>query len=216
MVNPPQGGQYPQFPSYPQGPAGPIAAAQPARPPAVQRAVSLTYAGAALALVTDIVNSLTAHNISFFASSSSSPGTATVHSASPVVAGIIAGVIAAGLWLWMAWKTGAGRGWARVLSTVFFGFMCVGLIGGLIGLAGGAVLGFVLTLAEWGVGLAAVICLWKRESSEFFEFAKQAKLAGAYGGAYAGYQPYGQQPPYGQPGYGQQPYGQEFRPPQNG
>ncbi len=191
----------------------------------------------------DIVNSLTAHNISFFAYSSTSPGTATVHSASPVAAGIIAGVIAAGLWLWMAWKTGAGRGWARVLSTVFFGFMCVGLLGGLIGLAGGAVLAFVFTLAEWGVGLAAVIYLWKRESSEFFEFAKQAKLAGAYGGAYAGYQPYGQQPQYGQPGYGyqpygyqpqygqpgygqqpqygqpgygQQPYGQEFRPPQNG
>ena len=215
MANPPQGGQYPQLPSYPQGPVGPVATAQPARPPAMQRAVSLTYAGAAVGLVTEIVNSLMTHNISFYAYSSTS-NTTNVHSTSSVVGGIIGGLIVAGLWLWMAWKTGAGRSWARVLSTVFFGFMCLGLIGGIIGLAGGAVLAFVCTLAEWGVGLGALIHLWKRESSEFFAFAKQAKLAGAYGGVYAGYQPYGQQPQYGQPGYGQQPYGQEFPPPRNG
>ena len=42
---------------------------------------------------------------------------------------------------------------------------------------------FVLTLVEWGVGLAALIYLWKRESSEFFGLAKQARLARAYGAA---------------------------------
>jgi hypothetical protein len=40
----------------------------------------------------------------------------------PLVGGIAGGIIDGLLWLWMAWKTGAGRGWARVLSTVFFGF----------------------------------------------------------------------------------------------
>jgi hypothetical protein len=221
MANPPHGGQDPQLPSYPQGPVGPVATAQPARPPAMQRAVSLTYAGAALGLVAEIVSSLTTHNMSFYAYNSTS-GTTHVHSASSIVAGIIGGLIVAGLWLWMAWKTGAGRSWARVLSSVFFGFMCLGLIGGLVGLAGGTVLAFVFTLAEWGVGLAAIIYLWKRESNEFFASAKQAKLAGAYGGAYAGYQPYGQQPQYGQPGYGQPGYGQQSSgqepppPPRNG
>lgn len=198
MANPPQGGQDPQLPSYPQGPVGPLATARPARPPAMQRAVYLTYAGAGLGLVSEIVSGLSTHNMTFYAYSSTPNGT-DVHSTSSVVAGIIGGLVVAGLWLWMAWKTGAGRNWARVLSSVFFGFMCLGLIGGLVGLAGGAVLAFVFTLAEWAVGLAAIIHLWRRESSQFFAFAKQASLAGAQSGAYAGYQPYGQPPQYGQP-----------------
>jgi hypothetical protein len=181
------------------------------RPTAMGRAVSLMYAGAAVAVVNGIVDGLTTHNVTFYTFSSTSPNTATVHSASSLVAGIITGIIFGGLWLWMAWKTGAGRNWARVLSSVFFGFACLQLIGGMTSLAtSGTILAFIVILAGWGVGLAALIQLWQRESSEFFAFAKRAKLAGAYGAAYSGYQPpgYGQPPQYGQPGYGQPGYGQ--------
>ena len=75
------------------------------------------------------------------------------------------------------------------------------------------VLAFILTLIEWGVGLAALIQLWKRQSTEFFLSTRSARLA--FGAAYSGYQPagYGQPPQYGQPtGYGQSPqYGQSLQ-----
>jgi hypothetical protein len=173
------------------------------------------YAGAAVGVVYGIVASLTTHNAMLYTYSSSS-NTTTVHDASSLAAGIFEGVVLGVLWLWMAWKTGAGRNWARVLSSVFFGFACLQLIGGLASLpgSGGTVLAFIVLLVEWGAGLAALIQLWQRESSEFFAFAKQAKLAGAYGAAYPGYQPPGYQPPgYGQPQHDQpSPYDQEPRP----
>jgi hypothetical protein len=206
MANSPSGWQYPQPPGYPQGPMAPGSVALPPRPAALRRAVSLMYAGAAVAIATGIVDGLTTHNVTFYVYKSTSPNTATVHDASSLVSGLISGIIAAGLWLWMAWKTGAGRNWARVLSTVFFGFACLQLIGGIAGAAGPdhTVLAFVFLLAEWAVGLTALIAVWKRESSDFFAFAKQARLARAYGTAYPGYQPpgYGPPPQYGPPQYG--------------
>ena len=63
----------------------------------------------------------------FYAYSSTQSGT-TVHQANSLASGIAVGVIQCLLWLWMAWKTKSGRNWARVLSSLFFGFMCLGLL----------------------------------------------------------------------------------------
>jgi hypothetical protein len=65
------------------------------------------------------------------------------------------------------------------MSSVFFGLVCLQFIGGIASLAGSGdtALAFIVILVEWGVGLAALIQLWQRESSEFFAFAKHAKLA---------------------------------------
>ena len=41
---------------------------------------------------------------------------------------VIGGLIAIGLWLWMAWANGRGRGWARVLSAVLFGINTLTLV----------------------------------------------------------------------------------------
>jgi hypothetical protein len=75
----------------------------------------------------------------------------------------------------------------------------------------------ITSLVEVSIGLAAIIFLYQRESSQFFEFAKQAA---AYGGVYPQYQMpgYGQVPGYGQPPqYGQQaqygPPPQQYGPP---
>ena len=112
-----------------------------------------------------------------------------------------------------------------MLSTVFFGIFCVALLVGLIGAVAhsDAILVFLITLVEWGLGLAAIISLWRPESTQFFALAQQAKLTNAYVPPYPsvpypgpqapGYPP---QPQYGQPPqYGGQPpqYGQ---PPQGG
>ena len=109
MSDSPQGWQYPQMPTYPQGPVTPGAVAAPPRPPAMQRAVQLMYAGAALALITGIVAGLTTRNAMFTFSSGSS--TTTVHNSGALIGGIVGGIIDGLLWLWMAWKTGpAGAG----------------------------------------------------------------------------------------------------------
>jgi hypothetical protein len=136
------------------------------------------YAGAAFGVVDAIVGSVVTHNVAFYTYQSTSSGTDTVHSANPLVAGIVAAVIVTGLWLWMAWKTGAGRSWARVLSTVFFGFACLRLLSTVLaaGGSGGKVLALVVTLIDWSIALAALIQLWQRESSDFFVQAKQARL----------------------------------------
>lgn len=208
MANYPPGWQYPQPPAYPPGQPGPGPLARPA---SMRRAVFLIYAGAAVAMANGLVDGLVTHNVMVYTYRSTSSGTTTVHQGSSAAAGIIFGIIAAGLWLWMAWKTGAGRSWARVLSTVFFGLTSLqflGSIGTLMG-SGSKAVDLIVGLAGWGIGLAALILLWQRESSQFFMYAKQAKLAAAYNAANAGYPSYG----YGQPGYGQWPqYGQPAPP----
>jgi hypothetical protein len=201
-------GPYPQPAPYGPGPLAP-----PAPPGTVRRATSLMLAGAALSVVYGVVAGLTSHSTTFYSYSSTPSGT-TVHQANFLVSGIIGGIVQCLLWLWMAWKTKAGRNWARVLSSVFFGFMCLGL---LVAIATGvshasAVPALLVTLIEWGAGLAALLQLWRPESSQFFAAAQQAKLAarfsaqypgGTYPGSQApGYPPspqYGQPPPYGQP-----------------
>ena len=176
----------------PQGPAAPGSMARPVRPAAMRRAMSLMYAGAVVGVVLGITS------IGTSSSTSISDSTGTVHyTSAPVfhplaftslVPGIIGGSIVAGLWLWMAWKTGAGRNWARVLSSVLFGFACLQLIWSIALLArpGDEVPLFITSLVEWGVGLAALIQLRQRESSEFFALAKQAKPTNGYGAAYSG------------------------------
>ena len=165
-----------------------------------------------------MVDGLTAHSSVFYTYSTTQSGT-TVHQASFLVGGIVSGIIECLLWLWMAWKIKSGRRWARVLSSVFFGFMCLTLLGAVVNASshGDAVFSLLVVLAEWGVGLAALIKLYRPESSQFFAAARQAKLATAFsrsypaaanpGGPVAGYPPppqYAQPPQYGQPAqYGQ-------------
>jgi hypothetical protein len=214
MADSQQGWQYPQLPTYPQGPVAPGSMAQPTRPAAMRWAVSLMCVGAVLSLAYGLVDGIIAHSATLASST-----TASTYSAGLVAGAIIEGLVQVVLWLWMAWKTGTGRGWARVLSTVFFGFLCVQFIVSLAVMVNGKGTGapavFMVILVEWGVGLAALIQLWQRGSSEFFALAKRTRLASAYGAAYYGYQPlgYSQAPQYGQPQYDESsPHNQEPQP----
>ena len=128
----------------------------PAPPRAVNRAVRLMWAGAALAVLYGVVDGLTRHLR---------------------VGGILPGVVAGLLWLWMAWKNNAGRNWARVLSSVFFGTTIPGLLGSVADRRWAPAL--LVFLIECGVGLAAVILLWRPQSSQFFAAARQARLTAA-------------------------------------
>lgn len=220
------GPQYPPPPMYNPYSPGPMP--KPERPPAMRRAMLFMYAGAGVSVIAGFVTGLSLRSfITSVVNNSSTPSNPAVLQDIGnllVVAGIVVGIIDGGVWLWMAWKTGAGRNWARTLSTVFFALACLDLVGGLFNLVGahsattanGTTItlstGFIMTdvitsLVQVGIGLAAIILLYQRDSSQFFEFAKQAA---AYGGAYPPY------PPYPPPGYGQPAqYGQPPQDPQS-
>ena len=72
--------------------------------------------------------------------------------------------------------------------------------------ANSLVSGIVVRAIQWGVGLAALIKLWRPESSQFFAAARQAKFATAFSPSYPGAPNPGAQAPgypptqqYGQP-----------------
>jgi hypothetical protein len=175
MTDYPSGWRHAQPPRYPHGPVVPGPAAQPPWPAPMRHAVFLMYAGAAAGLATGVVRGLTMNLATSIVLTS--PTTGTTHPATSLPAGIVEGAVVGGLWLWMARKTGAGRNWARVLSSVFFGFASLQLIGAIEAAArpGSSVAALVVFLAEWAVGLAAVTQLWHRESSQFFTLARQPR-----------------------------------------
>ncbi len=85
---------------------------------------------------------------------------------------IAGGLIGAALWLWMAQSCRAGKSWARVVSTVFFGIDTLSVLVGATAVQGGGlsrIYGFVV----WAIGLTAVILLWQRASSEYFRAARR-------------------------------------------
>jgi hypothetical protein len=171
----PQPGQFPAYPQYP-GQAG-----MPAKPPvpnSVQNAFRLMLGGAAVALINGIV-----------ALASTSKVRDTVRSQHPeftstqvdnavrvgVAAAVIGVLIGIGLWLWMAFAIRAGKNWARITGTVFFGISCLTLLGTLVasstsafGTAKASGFGVALTVISWLIGLAVVVLVWNKESSPYF------------------------------------------------
>jgi hypothetical protein len=159
------------------------------------------WVGTGLSVLYSIVNGLITNDLFTVQTTN----TATYHGA--YVGGVVfEALLQVGLWLWMLWKVRAGRSWARVLSTVFFGLTCLQT---LVVLLTGPVAAKLLITAYFIVALAALIELYQRASSEFFS---AATLAGnSFDPSYmqVGYgQPWQGPPGYGQPGYGPPGYGQ--------
>jgi hypothetical protein len=164
------------------------------------------YAGAALTVVSSVIAFIT-ERVAVGTPASGHLLVSTVGGAS-----VIGTAFPVLLWLWMAWKTQAGRAWSRVLSTIFFNFMSLGVVISIVSAAtttganaiSGASLYF--TIAEWGVGLTAIILLWARESGDYFAAARLARAMADYPPP-PGYGPPGYPPPpgYAPPGYWQPP-----------
>lgn len=148
--------------------SGPVSA-----PQSVNRAARVMYVGVAASLVGIVIDLLLRHSIRTAIAQHSSKMTAagvndTYHAELVVL--VVFGVIGAGLWFWMARSCLAGKSWARVTSTVFFGIDTVSvLIGAAAAQSGGAtrIYGFVV----WVIGLIAIIFLWQRPSSDYFRGA---------------------------------------------
>lgn len=143
-------------------------------PKSVIGAVRLMYAGAAMNAIslTVALASIGALRTTIEKDSpglASSQVNANVHMF--IVTTIIGNLIGFGLWIWMAFMNRAGKDWARITGTVFFG---IDIVGGLVF--------FLIEATGWEttwsrgitiiiclIGLRAVILLWRKESTAFFK-----------------------------------------------
>jgi hypothetical protein len=135
-------------------------------PASMVNAVRLMYAGASIAVVFGVTMALTTHSRTFHIGDP----TSSAYKAGYLVGGTITGLIAGGLWLWMAWGNKRGRSWARMLSTAFFGMLTLYAAVGLVALP---VAPKVVVILEWAGGLAAIVFLWQRESSHYYRAVSQ-------------------------------------------
>jgi hypothetical protein len=156
---------YQPYPSGSQMPEQP----RPAAPAAVLMAVRLMYVGAGLSVVQLIVGLLSIGSLKA-AILRDHPGYTTAQlndaKASLLAAAVLFGVVAVGLWVWMARANGAGKGWARIVASVLF---VLGTID-LVGTAGQAhaVASLAFGVLVWVAGVGAIILLWRGDSRRYF------------------------------------------------
>jgi hypothetical protein len=157
--------QYPGDAAQSREPSSPASA-----PQSVLRAVKVMYVGLAVSLIGIIVD-MTTLSATRSAILNRNPGyTPTqLNNAEHLQIGlfIAGGLIGAALWLWMAQSCRAGKGWARVVSTVFFGIDTLSVLVGTAAVQGGG-LSRIYGILVWVIGLIAIILLWQRSSSDYF------------------------------------------------
>jgi hypothetical protein len=154
---------------YPSGGNQPVSQQRGPAPQSVLNAVKLMYVGAAITTISFIV-SLATIGSTKSAIRKADP-TYTTHQVNQlatfiIVVAIVSGLLGIALWLWMARKTGEGRGWARILSTVLFALSTLDMLGVLREPKTFTVIFPILT---WLVGLGAIVLLWQSASSAFFK-----------------------------------------------
>lgn len=89
---------------------------------------------------------------------------------------VVIGVIGALVWLWIAWKNGQGRAWARTVATVLGGLNIVfTLLSFASGQTESAVL--LLSLVNLVLAIAILVLLWRKESTSFFDAASNRHTA---------------------------------------
>jgi hypothetical protein len=169
--------------SFPQTPTDVVAGqagAGPGRlipPQSMINAVKLMYVGAALAGASIVAALATTPALK--AAIRQQHPFATQGELGAVITGTLAVTIAGalisiGLWLAVARRTRRGRPGARVMSMIFFGLDCLTVAKTF---AHGLVTGptWIISVAEWGVGLTVIVFLWDRRSSAYLEQQRQAR-----------------------------------------
>jgi uncharacterized membrane protein len=172
-----------------QAAAEPFPGGQPeSRPPpvpaSVRNAVRLMYLGAAVSLIKVIVDlatyrttksaMLTALKISIRKSGGVLPTATQFDSgfAATLALVCVLGVIGAGLWIFVARGSKNGKDWARTTASVLFGLNTLALLIGPpdMGIRGPeATVTRIFAGIVWLIGLTAIVCLWRKDSSAFFK-----------------------------------------------
>jgi hypothetical protein len=145
-------------------------ASRPPLPPSVRNAVNLMYAGVVISLIGIAVDLTTIGSLKANLAKKHPNLTATQISSlnnALHIALVIGGVIGALLWFFIAQNSKAGRNWARITGTVFFGIATLDTLFGMGQPYGPAVK--VYAVLVWLLGLAVVILLWQGSSSAYFK-----------------------------------------------
>jgi hypothetical protein len=142
---------------------------RPPMPTSAQTAVRLMYAGAALSFIELVVSLATVgtlRHVILMRYPHYTPSQVHTAEVAAIVGTVLQSVVAIGLWLWMARACAAGRNYARITGTVFFGLNTLFLF---LSLARPQVsVGLVFYVLVWLAGLGAVIMLWRGESNPYF------------------------------------------------
>ncbi|SDK29138.1 hypothetical protein SAMN05428985_103430 [Nocardioides sp. YR527] len=111
------------------------------------------------------------------------------------IGGAVLGLVALGLWIWMAVMNGKGRNWARIVATILGALSLAGSLSSVGNIAGNAALGgatmpmsagnVVLSVLDPLLVIAILVLLWLRPSSAYFSAvgaARQRERSGYYAG----------------------------------
>jgi len=142
---------------------------RPGPPPSVVMAVRLMYTGAVISAVSLILGLATVGSLRDSLRKSNPTLTpAQLHSLQIVflVGSVVIGLISIGLWVWMALMNKAGKSWARIVAAVLFGLYTLYLL--FVAARAGVVAGALVPILTWLIGLGAIIYLWRRDASEYF------------------------------------------------
>lgn len=170
-------GEPPRYPQAPPVQADEMAGGSNesvAQPASMRLAVRLMLAGAAVSLVSLVVSLVTLGSLKSqvrdqLEQRGQQVSQSTLDSAYGFAIGfvVVAGLISVGLWLWMAWKNGQGRGWARIVATVLAVF---NLPSTLFAVASGNATptASILSVINLILAIVIVVLLWRKESSAFY------------------------------------------------
>jgi hypothetical protein len=163
---------YPQYPTDPNNPPGPAYGGAPTRgprPAAVSTAVKLIWANIALGIISALVTFVMLDSIideQLDAAGVSENISADTVRSTAIVAAIFGLVISVGLYALMAFFISRGANWARIVYTVL---AALSVLGGVFGLGSQPLLLMVLSLVSLLLTIAAVVLLFKSESSAWFK-----------------------------------------------
>jgi len=142
---------------------------RPPVPSQVANAVKVMYVGAATSIIGIIIDILTVNATKSAIERRSHHLTTSQLNASQhaLIAGfIVGGLIGAAAWIIVARNCQGGKNWARITGSVLFAIVTIDTIVGLTAPLAGAVK--IWGVVVWLVGLAAVVLLWQRPSTQFF------------------------------------------------
>jgi hypothetical protein len=141
-------------------------------PASVVMAVRFMYGGAALSAISLVILLVTIGSLRTAIQNAFPHYTASqVHNAevATIAVAVVLQLVGIGLWIWMAMANRAGKNWARMVATVLFAVNTLFLFLGFArpGALGSRVLGILI----WLAGLGAIVLLWRKESSDYFQSA---------------------------------------------
>ena len=136
-------------------------------PQPVLNAVKLMYAGIALSVLLAIADFVEVGHLG------SLVYTLTPHQDSEVAASAFGGVISLlgiGMWILMAWANRRGMSWARIVGTILLVFFVLYTLFTIVFVTPFSI---VLELGTLGVGVTAVVFMWRSESSAYYQISTQ-------------------------------------------